>query len=120
MTGLPNVHIEMLAGVLRVYEGGGSFEQHSPYSAMMLVIPHYSDPKGCIIEGAIGSLSNNTNIMIGLKLMEHGYDHCYHKVAEGGRSTRHSTLVETKDGFDYYFTDLQAEKRRLLALPDVN
>jgi hypothetical protein len=116
---LPEVHIEMIAGVLRVYEEGGSFEKHSPYSAMMIVVPHYSDPKGCIIEGAIGSLSKNTNIMIGLKLIEHGYAHLYHKVAEGGKSTSHSKLVETKDGFDYYFTDLIAERKRLLGLPDV-
>jgi hypothetical protein len=116
---LPEVHLELLVGDLYVYENGGSHAKRSPYSAKMIVTPHYTDLKGCIISGAFGHLSKNTNIMIGLKLLAAGYDRCYHKVVEGGKSTSHSRLVDTKDGYDYYMTDLVEERRRLLGLPDV-
>jgi hypothetical protein len=65
----------------------------------------YSDEM-CEVTQAIGELSNEVAIMIGLKAIEMGYSYLTFHRSMDGLATRWATLTRRKDGMDYYTVDL--------------
>ena len=66
---------------------------------------HISDDL-CEVSQAIGDLSNEVAVLIGLKAHELGYKRLTFRRSMGGLATRWATLTTRKDGMDYYTVDL--------------
>lgn len=64
------------------------------------------DEEHCEVSQAIGELSNDVAILIGLKAIELGYKHLTFSRTAGGNATRWARHIRTEGGFDHYDVDL--------------
>jgi len=60
----------------------------------------------CYISQAIGDLSDEAAILIGVEAYRLGYRLLTFRRSAGGKATRWATYSHTDDGMDYYYVDL--------------
>ena len=68
----------------------------------------------CIVTHALGDLSDEVNVAIGLKCIELGYRLMHFAVTEGTKHSHRGKLQKTAQGMDWYTVDLLAEAETLL------
>lgn len=82
----------------------GDTDTGEPYQFACNLL-HLSDTH-CEVAQAIGDLSNDIAIAIGLQAIELGYRNLSFHRSMGGLATRWATLTRRANGMDYYEVDL--------------
>jgi hypothetical protein len=67
----------------------------------------------CIVTHALGHLSDEVNVAIGLKCIDLGYRTMHFAIAHGHKASRHGVFQKTVQGLDWYTVDLLAEASKL-------
>ena len=88
---------------IRVWEEG-SADNADPYHFVCNLI--HVDSDTCEVAQALGNLTNEAAILIGLKAIELGYKRLIFNRSIGGLATRWASFVGQKGGMDHYEVDL--------------
>jgi hypothetical protein len=74
----------------------------------------HMDQYECIVTHALGDLSDEVNVAIGLKCIELGYRLMHWAVTHGAAHSHRGRFQKTAQGMDWYTVDLIAEAKTLL------
>lgn len=69
----------------------------------------------CEVSGAIGDMTTEGNISLGLKALELGFRIIQFHTLKGKKVTHWAELISSDENFDYYRIDLQEAHARYLA-----
>jgi hypothetical protein len=98
------IHIEEITGAIRGFEDDSDYGDDFVLS--MSYTRSYEDDDGVVLSRALGDLDNDTNIQIGLSLINAGYKRLYFKTKKGKKVTRYAELVNSDDKWNYWRVDL--------------
>ena len=96
------IHVEITSADLRVYDDNQSHDAGDDYHFICRISPKFDDHEGVVISGGFGSLSNEINIKIGLKLYEMGYKNIYFSTTVGKTPTRYAEFISTDGTLNYW------------------
>jgi hypothetical protein len=89
----------------------GYIDEGQPIDTVCNIL--HMNPDECMVTHAMGDLSDEVNVAIGMEAIRHGYKFMHYAVAAGTKSSHRAVYQKTVQGMDWYMVDLLAEAEKL-------